>query len=274
MSCHLISVCGQIRSLLERIGAAHAEIDVSCYPPAPCDGVFANLELLASRIEPENARIVLDFFRGAIGDLPVLKSPAARRAAKKPPFYCPEIEISIYQPCRVSSCAFHTGLDRDDPQEWIRNCILNYRVTQQSDSLEIRELSFLDGKTSNQLRSSINAGLAQLRQAALLVKTEKEGAEIVETPEDACSVCWGSLDTEGPYRVSSGFIYCSEECYDRKRPETLDVEQRFGLAASRVLDIGATSFASVRNMAHALGVTSVQLRELCEQHDIDISHLQ
>ena len=146
--------------------------------------------------------------------------------------------------------------------------------TQQSDSLEIRELAFLDGKTSNQIRTGVNAGLAQLRQAALLVETEKEGVEVVDTPEDACSVCWGGLAEDGPYRVSSGFIYCSETCYERKRPETLDIEQRFCLSADRVLDIGATSFATVRNMAHALGVTPAQLRELCEQHDIDISHLQ
>lgn len=275
MPCQLESACISLRSLLQDIGTARDEIDFDCFPPAPCDSVFSNLTYLAGRITPENAVYVSRFLRATLGKLPVDQAAGATSFLSKAPFKCPELNVHVYQPCRVSTCAFNTSFERDNALPWTRNCILNYRVLQQRDELELRELAFLYDRSAHSLRTEVNSVLASLRNIALTDAAEKEGGGTrQDVPEDVCSVCWGSIDGEGPFRVARGFVYCSEECFGWKSPITLSVERRFGLPAKRVLEISVGSFSTPRHVAHALGVNGAQLRELCSAHDVDLSVLQ
>jgi hypothetical protein len=265
--CTLKRTCKALDNLLGEMGVEHPSF--VCNGTRPCRSIFDGVRLAYRYLNPDNAQIVAAFIRSLFGDtLPIARSTnAISQITENPPFHCPELDIDIYQPCQVKSCAYWTSHN-----EWTRNCILYYFVDYQREELDVKELAFLLDETSIQIRSRTIHAMTKLRNLALKHKTRQEQLNRpVKIYGNGCSVC--GKTTEKPYTYHSGYTYCSAACYSKKPPLDLQLETEFGLAAKRVLEVCIDSFIGRRPVCHALGVTTKQLNTLCARHCIDISHL-
>lgn len=267
--CKLKRTCGEMRRLLRRMGVAKDQIVTECNGHQPCDGALDNLYNAINHLNIDNANTVHVFFRKLFGSLPVDKSSVAlTQLFKKQPFYCGELSAEVLQPCRADTCAYWT----DNP--WTRNCIMFYLLDQGRESLDVKDLTFLLGKPSAELRHRLHGIVIQMRHIALKHKTAQAEDQIPIRIVDAerCMACGAALEDKVVLR--QGHQYCSAECIEKKPPLELRIEQEFRLSVDRVLQICIDSFGARRPMCHALSVTGRQLDDLCCRHQIDTSHLQ
>lgn len=249
------------------MGADPDEISSEECTGSICPSVFENAHQMDFQLNIDNIAAVEKFLLDRYGELPIEKSPAvARQIFNQNPFVCPEIDVEIRQPCQVKSCAYWTD------HAWTRNCILFYRVDQHRDSLDTKDLTFLLGSSSSEIRKKTNRAITELRRWALHHKTtQQEDAEAPMAPQDdGCVVCGEIIPKP---ILKNGFHYCSPKCFETKPPVDFRIEQEFQLPVGRVLEICIDSFASRRPICHALSVTTKQLTQLCGRYAVDLSRL-
>ena len=266
-TCTRKSFCASIRTKLVELGASKSEIEVDCTGPWPCYATFENAKLLMKYVNPDNSDGVTSFIKRFFGGrLPIDDSPFAIRSVKKDdPFRCAILNIDIYQPCAVSTCAFYTDV------VWTKNCIIHYAAEhQRKQGLAVKDLSFLLGEPSLALRSKSKAVLTQLGNIAVKLEADQQD-EQVAMREDGCSAC--GQEMEYVRKTKYGFMYCSDECYANRPPIDLQIEREFHLSVDKVLRIGVGSFASIKAIGGALGINPRQFRDLCHRHHIDIANL-
>lgn len=266
--CALKKPCVELQRLLRRVGVDGRHIRSECSSTQPCLSAFANLKRATQYINVDNVQAIDRFVRRVFGGRLPVDSSASTRAYvfDRPPFYCVELKTEIRQPCQVTSCAFWTD------NTWTRNCIRCYCLEHHRDTLEIKELTFLLGETSTDLRKRANSVLADMRKWALKHRTEQDAVAAGTPDPDTCIVCKNPLPSSAFHR--QGYVYCTPDCAEVKPPLELNIEGEFSLPIARILQISAEAFAGKRPICHALGVTNRQLEKMCERHQVDISGLQ
>jgi hypothetical protein len=142
------------------------------------------------------------------------------------------------------------------------------------DELDLKELSFLLGDSTTQLRTNLNRAMALLRSGTLkekLIEISDAPPEPTSSSVETCVVC--NRVIEDPYYEEEDFVYCSEFCYGAKPPEDVFIEREFNLPLSRILEICVNNFTTVRTMSHALQMTPSNFQGLCHRYGIDLSDI-
>ena len=220
---------------------------------------------MADSLDSDSADRILGFVEDVFSGRREMLYEEPRSLIKETPFRCTELEIGIYQPCSVSSCAFHA----DHP--WARNCILHYMVRQGRQHLTNNDLSFLLGASPTSVRSALVKALGQMRQGALKEEIRKDvgiGMMTRLQSPNVCAVCEESFQT--PHWSKDGIHYCSPECHRRKPPTMIRIEKDFSLPIRRILKLCAERFATVSVMANAVGVSQTLFREMCAKFEIAV----
>ena len=203
--CPSYAVCKDLQALLKRVGVPKLSIEYSCDPESqwPCKFLSSNVHTLYAAVDPENAVGVLEFVSSLFARTDQMLSSGLKRNLKRGPFHCPELDIDIFQPCRVGSCSFHTDND------WTLNCILFYRLHQGKEILSLNELSFLLGSDVGALRSNLNKAFRFLSEAALKETITREHTEELMDrvhPPNVCAVCERRVDVKGHHYTSGFFL--------------------------------------------------------------------
>jgi hypothetical protein len=266
--CELYSFCKALQGFLLKLGIGSNEIATECKGHFPCKSIDLNTQVLLQYTDATNTDAVMAWVKRLFGGkLPVENSTNVMdKMIHNPPFRCPEINLEIYQPCSIQSCSFHTN------NVWTRNCILNYRVDHYCDALDLKELAFLLELPLQDLKARVNNILAKTRKWALKSKIEQEGIADYAPVETKGMCCVCGREVVVPNQIGE-YLYCGVLCSSRKPPYCIDAEKNFHLPVERILTICVNSFASVRPICHALGLSQVQLQHLCRQHHVDIANL-
>lgn len=264
--CASIEFCSDLKRVLSNVGAAD-DIDDTCSDTNVCEAVIHNCRVLVDRTDPDTFDVVLEFLQKLHGGKLPLDSGqvASNLILREPPFRCPELDIDIHQPCRVGSCAFHTDY------VWSRNCILAYLVDHKRDELDVKELTFLTGHTTAEVKQIQKMAMQHLREIVLRDRVKDEDRVDQQFTDDTC--CYCSEILKETYRDVDGLLYCSQACYKLKPPIDFELERNFGLPVDRILEISVQCFAALKPVTHALGVSLPQLRQICDRYCVDISHL-
>jgi len=267
--CVSYPVCKDLRALLKKFGVPRDTVQTNCAPEEewPCHFLVDNARLLYESILPENSEEALEFISKLFLKQEHLIDENFKRTASEPPFYCPELELDVYQPCKVSSCSFHTH------NPWTLNCILFYRLRQGRDALNLNELSFLLSQDVSVLRSQLNKSFRQLSQGALKETIDRETREERITrlnPQHVCVVCERRIENKRKLVKKSGFHYCSQECANLKPPPIIKLEQEFKLPIDKILHLCVEKFSNVKYMCSALGVSASAFEAWCQKHQVKI----
>jgi len=266
--CTKKSFCDAVRSKLLELGVKEPEIEMGCAGPWPCYATFENVKLLLKYANPDNAKEITKFVGSFFGGkLPIHNTPFMLQSVKKDdPFRCNVLGIDVYQPCSVTTCAFHTDA------VWFKNCMIHYATEhKRKDGLDVKELSMLMGEPSLSIRGQIKKVMTRMRKIAVMLEAEQQDDQVVEFSDDSCSACGNKL--ESVYRTKYGFTYCSEECYTTRPPVDLQIEREFSRPVQSVLAICINSFASKKAIMNTLGVNPKQFDELVSRHNLEIDHL-
>lgn len=269
--CSALEACEELREILSELGAPHDAVMSVCDSDEsevwPCTAFLENARLLYSLVSLDNAKSAVAFIASLFPNRASMLSEKFNPLADQTPFSCPELGVEIYQPCRVSSCAFHTEND------WTRNCILYYRLRQGRELLNLNELSFLTQIEVGSLRTIINKTLKGLGHGALKESIAQEQFDKrvkYLLTENICVVCEGKAQSKKASLVKSGFYYCSRDCYKRKPPNVIRLEREFELPIEQLLHMCVQKFSSVKNMCNALGVGQSVFTALCARYSVDI----
>ena len=267
-TCRAHKSCQQLRVLL--IEAGLEENQVKNCPEVrgwPCGEMLNNAQQLFQLVSPKIASQVVRFVSTLFPDPSKVFSQDVRRLMNESPFHCPDIDIDIYQPCGVESCAFFTA------NRWTRNCVLYYRVRHERDTLSVNELSFLLGQDIPTIRNELTRTLKSLSQGALKETIVQEGVQDQVTHlevDTLCCVCEKPILFKGRRIVRSGLVYCSRVCHVKKPPVVIGIERTFGLPIARLLALCVDKFGSVKNMSGALGIGQNMFLDLCRRYSISV----
>jgi len=252
--------------------------DIPCCNPeedsCPCSGLLETILLLYEKQPSENSLELFSILNEIFEDTYLLSDTFHPKLLVRNSYQCPELNITMYQPCGLESCLFHTP-----GKSWCNNCILDY-VTKQNEeeenkqtkkkrtSLSYNELTILTGISTNELKKILNGALLKLRQSALKKKIEEESLvdrQYRILSSSVCPVCEKRLSSKV---TKKGISYCSTNCYNFKPPHVLKVEQDFGLPINKVLRCCLESFSSFNVISTSLGLDRASLERLCTTYNL------
>ncbi len=268
-SCPSYAVCKDIRKILKKVGTASTEVETLCEPDDewPCRFLLQNASTLYRSVAPGTSTDILNFVSLLFARPQQMIGTGFQQHLKRNPFHCPELDIDMFQPCEVTSCAFNTD------NGWTLNCILFYRLHQGKEVLSLNELSFLLKKDVGSLRASLNKAFRSLSEAALKETISRDHTdELIDRvhPENVCVVCETRVDSKRKMTVRAGFAYCSKECADDKPPQIIRLEQNFLMPIESILELCVVRFSTVKYMCSALGVGSAVFIGWCAQYNVDV----
>jgi len=252
MRCEFTDICTSVSKLVEKLSKRNDTIQ-TCTKSGPCFELLSRLQYIGEAISPASVETVLEYIGAYLPD------PGVYSLEDVKPFKCTEIDLDIYVPCTVSSCMFHTM------NRWTGNCIIRYIYSQNKQDLDVNEIRFLLGITQAQFRRITNSAITKLQKLALRKAASDAAADTVKIYDTGCSVCG---NTGNIYKLTDGFVYCSQSCFKHKRPSELRLESEFGIPTKKLLEIAITSFHGKRKLNNALGLNSAELRALLEKHNI------
>lgn len=233
----------------------------------PCGEMLDNARRLFRLVSPRMAGRVVRFVSVLFPNPSDVFNQDVRRLMSESPFHCPDIDIDIYQPCGVSSCAFFTS------NRWTRNCVLYYRVRHERDSLSVNELAFLLSQDVPTVRNELTRTLKSLSQGALKETIVQEGVQDQVTHlevDKLCCVCEKPMGPKSRKLMRSGLAYCSRACHQKKPPVVVGIERTFGLPIVRLLELCVDKFGSVKNMSGALGIGQNMFLDLCRRYNVEL----
>jgi len=269
--CLSRDTCTRIIDMLLEAGVQDVDVSTVCESDAwPCSSMYQNALLLFNSISADNYYDVLEFISKLFTNKRVLlgKEFDPYSTDPSPTFHCPEIDIDLYQPCSVDSCSFFTN------NPWTKNCILNYRLRHERETLSLNELSFLLGRDVGSLRADINKALKGLSHGALkeLIASENFDDMVTRIKVDrVCVVCERRIPERTRIINKSGLVYCSQECYKDKPPTVIRIEEDFSLPIAKVLDLCSQRFSNIRNMCSAVGVGQAVFIDMCDRYGVQIN---
>lgn len=240
----------------------------------PCPALLKNLLLLYNHLPSEQSGDVLEFLSYAFGESYIFYDGFHPRYLARNSFHCPELGITMYQPCGVTSCSFYTA-----GRQWSGNCILLYLVKQSDEkqdkkrtALSYNELTILLDAPTSDLRKALNSALRKLRQSVLKTHIEQENKSDRQyriLSSSVCPVCEKLIYDSGV--IKRGIAYCSDTCYAFKPPPILRVEQDFGLPIKSILQSCVDNFSSLNLMCDSIGLSKDIFRYYCDVYAIDVS---
>lgn len=233
-----------------------------CNGEWPCPNLLDNAREIFHALTPDDPAPVMDLLQEmSKGKLPISSN---REILKEDPFRCSEIGVDIYQPCITRTCAFNVE------HPWTRNCLLYYRVDKEKTKLTIEELELLLKRPRSEISKILKATMKKLRHAALkeTISQDSEDTIVRMEPPDICVVCESTV--EKPFRRTTKYVYCGDQCYMFKPPFIIDLEKEFELPVSRLLVVCVNTFRSPKAIAHALGITPAKLTVLCNRYSISL----
>jgi hypothetical protein len=267
--CRAHKSCQQLRSLLLETGLEEAEVRACPKIKVwPCSEMAGNARLLFQQATPPLAGKIVRFISTLFPNPTAVFNQDVRQLLNESPFHCPEINVDIYQPCGVTSCAFHVVERR-----WTRNCILYYRVRHEKDSLSVNELAILLQQDVPVVRNELTRTLKSLSQGALKETIVQEGVQDQVTHleiDKLCCVCEKPILIKSKRVVRSGLVYCSQACHQKKPPVVVGIERTFGLPIARLLELCVTKFGSIKNMSGALGIGQNMFLDLCRRYAVQV----
>jgi hypothetical protein len=80
---------------------------------------------------------------------------------RRPGVTCPVTQLPLVTSCNISDCPY--SIDN----EWHRNCLMDYMVTQDGESLAVEEIAFLYQETPSKVQKIIETGMASLRKTSM-----------------------------------------------------------------------------------------------------------
>lgn len=264
MTCPIKAPCRELHNLLRRLDQENEPF--RCKDVSPCDYAFRTIKLVAKLVnvgtvdEIENSLKKINK-----NNLPIDQDRQSLDFIfQEDPFFCPEIDTEVRQPCKVKSCAYWTD------QPWARNCTWYYRLNWHRDILENSELAFLLDLPPNSVVKRVHTIIAQLRRNFLQSATAAERTDSVEVASEKifCTGCGAELVDAEKTHYKKGYLYCAKKCVELKHPTEARIESDFGLPIKRVLEICADSFVGKRPICHALSITSRQLEQICESNSV------
>lgn len=263
-TCSIKSPCREIHNLLRRFGQEIGSFQ--CCGEFPCDYAFRNIRFVSKLVNVDTVDDVEKSIKKINkNNLPIDQDRQSLDLVfHEDPFFCPEIDTEIRQPCKVRSCAYWTD------HSWTRNCIWYYRLNWHRDILENSDIAFLLDLPSNSVVKRIHSIIAQLRRSFLRSATASERSAPVASYKEkvSCTGCGSEIiDDENTY-YKKGYPYCSRNCVALKPPIEARIEYDFGLPVKRVLEICIDSFVGKRPICHALNITTRQLDQICENNKV------
>ena len=85
------------------------------------------------------------------------------RPNRRPGIQCPVTELALVAPCFISECPYQI------PNEWYRNCILDYIDTKGGEEvLSIEEIAFLHNEPPQIVNKIIEEGMSALRKNSIM----------------------------------------------------------------------------------------------------------
>jgi hypothetical protein len=266
--CRYRSVCTELRRLL-RLGGVSKSAILACpttaAPAALCNSFAANARSLYYSLPGEHADEVLSFLGKVLGQKEPLLLPEFYNTNRSYDFRCPELQLKMYQPCRLKQCPFQI------PNPALGNCLMNYLTEQERSSLNFKELTALLKEPTGVLRSRINTGLRKLRVGALhdQIRQRRETGLFHRIPNmtTICAVCERQIDSDSGI-TRTHRRYCSQTCYDYKPPQILALEDEYGLPIDRLLRLCSASFGSISKISPLLHLTQSSLPALFARYGI------
>ena len=269
--CPSQDVCSDMCSSLLKFRLPEDFIELECPPGEdvawPCAAMLKNARSLYNCVSPSTAVETLELIKPLFSSPEQLISSRFSQYLDDPPFHCPELNVDMYQPCLVTSCAFHT----DNP--WELNCILFYRLRHERDVLSLNELAFLLGHHVGVLRSRLNGIFRKLSYGALkemIARDNVSGLAVRVCTDNVCVVCEHKIEPRRRVVVKGGFIYCGKGCSSYKPPNIIKIEQEFMLPIECLLDLCVRNFLNVKNMCSALGVGPSIFIDWCKKYCVEI----
>lgn len=253
------ALCELVQDTLVELGLRPL---TECNGEWPCPNLLDNAREIFHALTPDHPEPVLDLLQEmSKGKLPISSS---RELLKEDPFPCPELRVDVYQPCITRSCEFHID------HSWARNCIVYYRVYKETTKLTIEELELLLKRGRVEISKILKSTMKKLRNAALkeTISQESEDTIVRLDPPDICVVCESTI--EKPFRRTTKYVYCGDQCYLFKPPFIIDLEKEFSLPITRLLRVCVNTFRSPKAIAQALGITPSKLTILCNRYSIPL----
>lgn len=231
----------------------------------PCPSVLDCSKLVYLASSSDLSKDVLSLVEQLYGPHAVMESYQPKLVARNK-FWCPELELYMYQPCEVESCSFYS-----EDNAWTGNCILRYMSKHEQESLSYNELAFLMHTPTSELRAQIFSSIRKMRSAFLKEKLlEENSTNLFDriSNKKVCCVC------EGPIKkaiAKRGYYYCSEFCLYKKPPKVLILEREFNVDFYDLVLRCVDQFSRNRTyIATALGISKSALEELCHQCSIPL----
>lgn len=262
--------CRTLSESLLKIGCAKGEISLCQGSEVwPCTHLPKNIRLLSDLTDKNTAPLIYASVSSVLAEYGA--TPPKEELSKGQFFSCPEIlgNPEIRSPCEVTSCYFHTE------NTWSNNCILSYWtntcVTEKNPQEFVRrtmtnhELSFLLGVPSNEIRSNLLEALSKLRSEALQETLDSaevdKGPSHFVVPDSFCAVC--GVRAPNPYTRRSGFVWCSDACWNKKPVAAVKLEEKFSMPIEKILQSAVQRFGSTKLRASSLGLSSAAFENLC-----------
>lgn len=265
MSCALKRPCRELHQLLEKI--EDEKIPFRCSGSSPCEYAFNLAKSVAQAVNVDSAQEIEETIKKINkNQLPIESSRQALELVfNEDPFYCPELQADIWQPCQVRSCTYWA----DKP--WTRNCIWYYKHSWHRDVLENSELAFLLDVSSSMILKRVHLIVAKLRRNFVRSAAASLRDPTTQNSSDAprCTGCGALIQDKNAHHYRKGYIYCSRDCVKKKPPVEARIEDDFSLPLERVLQICLESFVGKRPICHALEITGPQLDEILARHELD-----
>ena len=253
----------------------------SCKPSeksCPCSGLLETLLLLYTSQPSENSEKLLEILVPLFEETHLFNTTFHPKLLARNSYFCPELKITMYQPCGLESCIFYSPA-----KNWCNNCILDYmgkqhdeddekrQTKQKQTSLSYNELTILMGIPTTDLRKNLTSALLKMRQEILKIQiTEEnlEGRQYRILSSSVCPVCEKTLTED--FITCKGIAYCSSVCSAFKPPHVLKTEQDFGLPIEKILQRCLTNFSSLNTISTSLGLERDQLERLCTTYNLSL----
>ena len=239
----------------------------------PCSSLIQLLLLLYNNQPSENAAPLLELLADMFTDTYLFKEDYHPKLLARNSYFCPELNVTMYQSCGITSCTFHTP-DKD----WCNNCILHYMTKEHDEkqsekitSLSYNELTILLGVPTGELRKCLNSSFSKLRQSTLQTTIEDNvvsGRQYRVLSSSICPVCEEPITPTSEKIVKKGLTYCSLICAAYKPPQILKVEQEFQLSIKDVIKSCLNQFSSLTTMCDSLNISQDQFLRLCETYNL------
>ena len=81
--------------------------------------------------------------------------------ARRPGVTCPVTQLPLVTACNLSGCPYRID------NEWHRNCLMDYMVSQDGESLAVEEIAFLYQESTSKVQKIIETGMSSLRKNSM-----------------------------------------------------------------------------------------------------------